>query len=134
MQNYYVNRHAQSNGDHEVHKEECEFCPTPLKREYLGSFANWSHAVKEARRRYGGAYGCFNCCVEVNTSLQKDAERMQLVDGQQEDGFFMPDQVRNHIAQTRREPAAEAPPQPCPSPRSTPHPGQAIWRARQQVK
>jgi len=32
---YYVNKKAQSNGDHEVHTEECDFLPGVLNREYL---------------------------------------------------------------------------------------------------
>ena len=27
MDHYYVNKNAQSNGDHEVHKENCDYLP-----------------------------------------------------------------------------------------------------------
>jgi len=38
MKKYYVNTNAQSNGDHEVHDENCEFLPKPENRRYLGEF------------------------------------------------------------------------------------------------
>ncbi len=39
MKRYYVNDNAQEDsGDHEVHDEDCTFCPDPENRTYLGRF------------------------------------------------------------------------------------------------
>ncbi len=40
MAKYYVNDNAQSNGDHEVHKEGCTGMPLSSNRTYLGDFSN----------------------------------------------------------------------------------------------
>jgi hypothetical protein len=39
MYKYYVNKNAQSNGDHEVHKESCSYLPNLENRIYLGVFS-----------------------------------------------------------------------------------------------
>ena len=36
MASYYVNKNAQSNGDHEVHVYGCSFFPAAENRLYLG--------------------------------------------------------------------------------------------------
>ena len=69
---YYVNRSAQTNGDHEVHQWEGIFnCPHPaalLNREDLGWHLNCHNAVQQARRLgYGTANGCFYCARECHT-------------------------------------------------------------------
>lgn len=46
---YYVNTNAQSNGDHEVHREDCSFLPAPGSRLYLGLFEECFSAVAKAR-------------------------------------------------------------------------------------
>ena len=62
--NYYVNRQAQSNGDHEVHRDNCRFLPS--NRHYLGVFPSCAGAVAEAKRlgfyRANGCYFCSNAC------------------------------------------------------------------------
>lgn len=40
MARYYVNKNAQSNGDHEVHKQGCTWMPHEDNRIYLGNFSN----------------------------------------------------------------------------------------------
>jgi hypothetical protein len=68
MNHYYVNKNAQANGDHEVHRDGCSHLPEPVNREYLGVFANCHQAVYEAKRRgYYRANGCFWCSRECNT-------------------------------------------------------------------
>lgn len=47
---YYVNTNAQSNGDHEVHKDGCSHMPGVLNRKFLGSFTNCRDAVIEAKK------------------------------------------------------------------------------------
>ena len=56
---YYVNRNAQSNGDHEVHQENCRYFPSNAK--YLGEFSNCKDAVNEAKKTYSTADGCKTC-------------------------------------------------------------------------
>jgi hypothetical protein len=50
MKKYYVNKHAQSNGDHEVHNEDCSFLPHAENRMYLGIFYACASAVTEAKK------------------------------------------------------------------------------------
>ena len=45
---YYVNKNAQSNGDHEVHKTGCSWLPKTENRIYLGDFSSCSLAVTKA--------------------------------------------------------------------------------------
>ena len=68
MPRYYVNKNAQSNGDHEVHKDAA--CPTPAEPEnrlYLGEFSRCQEAVIEAKKHYPQSNGCKNCSLECHT-------------------------------------------------------------------
>jgi hypothetical protein len=64
--NYYVNTNAQTNGDHEVHKEGCSRMPLITNRTYLGNFSNCRDAVIAAKKIYpttaDGCYYCSNEC------------------------------------------------------------------------
>lgn len=64
---YYVNRHAQENGDHEVHTESCTFLPEEQNRVYLGNYLNCKDAVREAKKIYPQSNGCYYCSRECNT-------------------------------------------------------------------
>lgn len=68
MERYYVNKNAQNNGDHEVHKENCEWLPDTSNRLYLGQFSNCRDAVKEAKKHYPKSNGCYYCCRECHTT------------------------------------------------------------------
>ncbi len=68
MVEYYVNRNAQDNGDHEVHKSDCEYLPDVENRQYLGCFLNCKDAVREARKYYAQSNGCYYCSPECHTS------------------------------------------------------------------
>lgn len=68
MPKYYVNENAQSNGDHEVHTEDCSFLPDVQNRKYLGTYTNCKVAVKEAKNHFVSADGCYFCCKECHTS------------------------------------------------------------------
>jgi hypothetical protein len=59
MPNYYVNRRAQSNGDHEVHTEKCEYLSPD--RVYLGHFASCEDATLRAREQFRQVNGCYWC-------------------------------------------------------------------------
>jgi len=65
---YLVNKNAQYNGDHEVHKETCSHLPNPENRKYLGDFTNCRDAVREAKKYDSDADGCYYCCNECHTS------------------------------------------------------------------
>lgn len=65
---YYVNKNAQSNGDHEVHEANCSWLPTAENRLDLGDFTSSHQAVKEAKRYYPQSNGCAYCCPESHTS------------------------------------------------------------------
>lgn len=67
MASYYVNRNAQDNGDHEVHKTGCSYMPEPENRHYLGEFPDCRPAVVEAKRHYRQSNGCYYCCNECHT-------------------------------------------------------------------
>ena len=65
---YYVNKNAQSNGDHEVHTGDCSFLPDPQNRLYLGYFSNCHDAVRKAKKTYPQSNGCFYCSYACHTS------------------------------------------------------------------
>jgi hypothetical protein len=62
---YYVNRNAQANGDHEVHREGCAYMPT--NRIDLGLFSNCHDAVREAKKHYSQVNGCAYCSPACHT-------------------------------------------------------------------
>lgn len=66
MDNYYVNKNAQSNGDHEVHKGSCIWLPDVDNRIYLGYFSNCRDAMREAKKYYSDVDGCYYCCEECH--------------------------------------------------------------------
>ncbi len=68
MASYYVNKNAQSNGDHEVHREGCSWLPNALNRIYLGAFSSCVGAVNEARKYYSQVNGCYYCSNECHTT------------------------------------------------------------------
>jgi len=65
---YYVNRNSQPNGDHEVHTYTCTHGPADHNREYLGEFSGCALAVREAKRTYRTANGCYYCSNACHTS------------------------------------------------------------------
>ena len=68
MDNYYVNSQAQSNGDHEVHKEGCSYMPSHENRKYLGQYWNCHGAVSEAKKTFPKSNGCYYCSNECHIS------------------------------------------------------------------
>ena len=67
MANYYVNKNAQSNGDHEVHTDGCTHMPLAHNRVYLGVFTSCAPAVREAKKYYTQSNGCYYCANACNT-------------------------------------------------------------------
>jgi hypothetical protein len=69
MPRFYVNTNPQPNGDHEVHEEgSCLYPPYLANRKDLGYYANCAGAVKEAKKTYSKANGCYYCCRPCHTS------------------------------------------------------------------
>jgi len=68
MARYYVTKQAQSNGDHEVHKQGCSFMPGEDNRIYLGDVPTCRSAVTAAKRHYSKVNGCYYCSRECHTS------------------------------------------------------------------
>lgn len=68
MHSYYVNKQPQANGDHEVHKEGCNYMLSNFNRIYLGIFSSCHEAVIEAKKFYPTSDGCFYCSKECHTS------------------------------------------------------------------
>jgi len=68
MAKYYVNKNAQSNGDHEVHTTGCSFMPNQENRTYLGEFLTCRPAVQEAKKTYPKSNGCYYCSKTCHTS------------------------------------------------------------------
>lgn len=66
MQRYYVNNRQQSNGDHEVHREDCNYLPSDRKD--LGYHSSCDSAVVEAKKTYSTANGCAICSKTCHTS------------------------------------------------------------------
>lgn len=67
MAKYYVNKNAQANGDHEVHTLDCSFMPEQANRLYLGEFSSCVSAVREAKKTYPKANGCYYCSKSCHT-------------------------------------------------------------------
>ena len=62
MEKYYVNKKAQPNGDHEVHKAGCYNVPSPQNAQHLGQFTNCFGAVAESQKHFRQTNGCAFCC------------------------------------------------------------------------
>lgn len=65
MHKYYVNNHAQPNGDHEVHKVGCQYMPS--NKTFLGLFSDCEDAVLSAKKIYLITNGCFYCSEKCHT-------------------------------------------------------------------
>jgi hypothetical protein len=61
MHQYYVNKKAQTNGVHEVHRLGCRFLPKAEHRINIGPFNNVQEALKEALKTHPTAKGCPSC-------------------------------------------------------------------------
>jgi len=76
MSSYYVNKNAQTNGDHEVHTTGCRFLPAEHNRIYLGEFYSCAPVVTEAKKHYTQVNGCIHCSNACHTQqLSKNHNR-----------------------------------------------------------
>ena len=67
MAAYYVNTNAQSNGDHEVHRDWCYWLSLIKNPMYLGYFDSCYPAVQAAKQTYSSANGCAHCSGACHT-------------------------------------------------------------------
>lgn len=65
MERYVVNRLAQTNGDHEVHKQGCRYFP--LSYIELGMHSSCRSAVIAAKGYYWKSDGCKFCIPECHS-------------------------------------------------------------------
>jgi len=65
---YYMNKNAQTNGDHEVHRTGCSWMPHPSNQFYLGEHASCQTAVAKAKLHDPLADGCKHCSPACHTS------------------------------------------------------------------
>lgn len=68
MASYYVNKRAQSNGDHEVHTDDCRYLPSQENQHYLGIYTHCKPAVAKAKTIYRQSNGCATCCPDCHTT------------------------------------------------------------------
>ncbi|MUH34271.1 hypothetical protein D9O36_00300 [Zobellia amurskyensis] len=61
MIKYYVNDTAQANGNHEVHKQDCNLLAFMLSKTDLGNHASCHLAIAEARKIYSQSSACVRC-------------------------------------------------------------------------
>lgn len=66
MSKYYVNDHAQANGDHEVHNEDCYWLKLTISKAYLGEYPNCELAVTYSKLIYPQSDGCAYCAPACN--------------------------------------------------------------------
>lgn len=68
MPNYYVNKHAQTTGEHEIHTTSCAHgAVIDSNKQSLGYHENCASAKQAAMAFFSQVDGCFFCCKECNT-------------------------------------------------------------------
>lgn len=69
MPRFIVNKKADNKGDHEVHNidEPCSHMPLNENQVYLGWHLTCKEAVKEAKKTYPTANGCYWCANDCHT-------------------------------------------------------------------
>ena len=64
MPRYFVDARDPMDGTREVHRQGCHRMPAEEDCEPLGEFDDARDAVREARRTWAEAKGCYFCCLE----------------------------------------------------------------------
>jgi hypothetical protein len=67
MPHFCCNKNAQTNGDHEVHQDDCRWIPEPHNQINLGYHATCKTAVLQAKAFDPRADGCKYCSPECHT-------------------------------------------------------------------
>lgn len=65
MPNYYVANTPQPNGEHEVHRDHCQYLAED--HAHLGWYADCRLAVGQAKQLYPDSNGCYWCCRAAHT-------------------------------------------------------------------
>jgi hypothetical protein len=68
VKRYYANKHAPQNGDHAVHREDCDRLPPLDQRLDLGHHYAPETALSKARLHNPKAGACAQCCPESQIS------------------------------------------------------------------
>lgn len=68
MAQYVVNKNAQPNGDHEVHRAGCIYMPAPQHQHPLGDHVVCQTAVAKAKLVYPRSNGCAYCSPNCHTT------------------------------------------------------------------
>jgi hypothetical protein len=63
---YVVTRAPQTDGQHFVHRADCQVLPADLDLESLGEHEGCAAAMPEARRSFDPVKGCALCCPECH--------------------------------------------------------------------
>ena len=67
MPDYFVNKNAQNNGDHQIHRDGCRRLPAAINRESLGFHNGCQSAVTAAKLKgYSNVNGCAWCARECH--------------------------------------------------------------------
>lgn len=68
MPNYYVNKNAQTGGEHEVHTTSCNHGPSlESSKQSLGFHETCKSAVRAAKVYFTNVDGCYYCCKDCHT-------------------------------------------------------------------
>ena len=67
MPKYYMNSNAQSNGDHEVHKEGCVWLTKTKNPVYIGLHGTCHSAMLSAKKLFKQCNGCATCSKDCHT-------------------------------------------------------------------
>lgn len=65
---YYLNRRAQANGDHELHRAGCAYLPPDEGRISLGEHADGAAALQKAKEHAARVNACYYCLPEYHLS------------------------------------------------------------------
>ncbi|MDK2946407.1 hypothetical protein [Geotoga petraea] len=64
MKHYFVTTHANENGEHVIHEDECSIFPKMNTLEDLGYFYGYNDAFRDAKRKHKKwrLVACSECC------------------------------------------------------------------------
>ncbi|MEB8418975.1 hypothetical protein NGG16_16190 [Enterococcus casseliflavus] len=65
---YYFNKNTDNHSRHEVHSEECTYCPDIENRTFIGFELSCKAAIEHAKKEYPykDFDGCYWCCRECH--------------------------------------------------------------------
>lgn len=62
--NYYYNKNLDSNGNHEVHHQNCSWMPKEHNKVLIGFSLDCDQAIRDVKAKTGKTNfdGCYHCC------------------------------------------------------------------------